>query len=461
MDDQRLASSFRDPSGFLFRWDGAIYRQVNRVYGEDFDHLTGSGLYDALVDEGMLIPHIEVGRDYARSDQAYKVIKPEPIQFVAYPYEWCFGQMRDAALRTLEVQKRSLDYGMSLKDCSAYNIQFKNGKPVFIDTLSFEKYREGRPWIAYRQFCQHFLAPLALMRYRDVRLCQLFRVYLDGIPLDVASSLLPRRTLLSPALLLHIHAHARSQRHFANRPATGVSGRMGHRSLLGLIDSLESGVRKLKWRSEGTEWADYYDETNYSFEAFEHKKQIVAQFLQIIEPTVLWDLGANVGVFSRIASDLGIRTVAFDLDPAAVEKNYRECARRGETRILPLVVDVTNPTPSLGWANRERLSLVERGPAEAVMALALIHHLAISNNVPLDRIARFLGEICSGWLIVEFVPKTDSQVQRLLSMREDIFPDYTLAAFEREMDAYFQLRDSVSIRDSERTVYLMRRRRLR
>ena len=177
-----LSSSFRDPSGFLFVEDGSLYRQVNQVYRENYDHLIESGLYDALVSKGLLIPHKEASSDLARTDDAYKVLKPQPVPFISYPYEWCFSQLKDAALLTLQVQKTAIDFGATLKDASAYNVQFVGPKPVLIDTLSFEKYTEGQAWVPYRQFCQHFLAPLALMSCTDVRLSQLSRTYIDGVP---------------------------------------------------------------------------------------------------------------------------------------------------------------------------------------------------------------------------------------------------------------------------------------
>ena len=192
--NEKIAGSFRDPSGFLFHLNGLIYRQINIEYKKNYIHLMKSGLYEALMDTKLLIPHEEVNIGSLASDNAYKIIKPEQVLFISYPYEWCFSQLKDAALTTLKIQKKSLNFGMSLKDCSAYNIQFRKGKPILIDTLSFEEYREGKPWIAYRQFCQHFLAPLALMSYKDIRLNQLLRIYIDGIPLDLAIHLLPFRT---------------------------------------------------------------------------------------------------------------------------------------------------------------------------------------------------------------------------------------------------------------------------
>jgi ribosomal protein L11 methylase PrmA len=452
-----LPSSFRDPSGFLFFQDGSIYRQVNLIYKQNYDHLIGSGLYKALVDSGLLISHEEVGMDYARSDDAYRILKPELIPFISYPYEWCFSQLKKAALTTLEIQKIALEYGMTLKDGSAYNIQFMNGRPVFIDTISFEKYRDGQPWIAYRQFCQHFLAPLALMSYKDIRISQLFRIYMDGIPLDLASSFLPFRTRFKFPLLSHIHLHAKSQRYFANKTADKRGRGMSRRSFLALVDNLESAVKRLKWQPKGTEWADYYEDTNYSSDAFAKKKQILAEFLDKLKPGIVWDLGANTGLFSRVASKNGAMTVSFDMDPAAVEKNYLESVEKCETNILPLILDLTNPSPGIGWENRERDSFRERGPADTVMALALIHHLAIGNNLPLDRIAAFLKKICKS-LIIEFVPKDDSQVQRLLSTREDVFPEYKQSVFEIIFKKYFAVEDAVKIEKTQRTLYLMRSR---
>ena len=452
----RHPASFRDPSGFLFQQDGVIYRQLNLVCKDEYDYLMSSGLYRALVDDNLLIRHEEISIEPPVPEIAYKIIRPDMIPFISYPYEWCFSQLREAALTTLKVQRKALEFGMSLRDSSAYNIQFKSGKPIFIDTLSFGKYHEGQPWVAYRQFCQHFLAPLALMSYKDIRLSRLLSIHIDGLPLDLTSWLLPWRTHLRFSLLSHIHLHARSQKHFADKPINIAQQRVSHHALLGIINSLESTVKKQKWQPGGTEWADYYQDTNYSPHAFEHKKTIVAGFLDRIRPATVWDLGANVGIFSRLASGRGIPTVSFDVDPAAVERNYRDCVSSDETNILPLVIDLINPSSGIGWENKERMSLKERGPADAVLALALVHHLAITNNVPFARIAGFLSDICH-WLMVEFIPKTDSQIQRLLATREDIFTNYTRQAFEQEFSRYFNIDDSVDIQESQRTLYLMRR----
>jgi len=227
---------------------------------------------------------------------------------------------------------------------------------------------------------------------------------------------------------------------------------------MGLIDNLESATRKMDWKAKGTEWADYYEDTNYSIDAINHKKKIVADFLDKTNPGIVWDIGANDGLFSRIASDKKMLTISFDIDPAAVQKNYLQSVKNNEEYILPLLLDLTNPSPGIGWENTERISLMHRGPADTAFSLALIHHLAISNNLPIGKIAYFFSQVCKS-LIIEFVPKDDSQVQKLLSTREDIFPDYTQQDFEIEFKKYFTINNVENINDSKRTIYLMKKRK--
>jgi hypothetical protein len=456
----KLPASFRDPSGFLFFKNQKLYRQVNQIYQENFDRLIESGLYDHLVKSGMLVPHAEVDLSPPEPELAYKVIQPEELRFISYPYEWCFSQLKDAALLTLEIQKRALKHGMSLKDSSNFNIQFRldDAKPVLIDTLSFEIYQEGQPWVAYRQYCQHFLAPLTLMAYNDVRLSQLLRVYIDGIPLDLASRLLPRRTRFNFGLLSHIHLHATAQKRYAAEDVSKVAQTrtMSKTSLLGLIDSLERTTEKLELDFSGTEWAAYYEDTNYTPAAAGHKKELVAKYVEQVNPKLVWDLGGNVGVFSRLASEKGIPTITFDLDTDAVEMNYREIKANKETNLLPLALDLTNPSPDIGWGNRERRSLSGRSTPDLIMALALIHHLSISNNVPFEMVAEYFASL-SPWLILEFIPKSDSQVQRLLATREDIFPNYSFEGLEAAFKPHYDIAASEDINESQRRMYLMKR----
>jgi len=456
-NDSIVSSSFRDPSGYLFYKNDELYRQINNSYKKEYDLLMESGLYQTLCEKKLLVSHMETSISPIIPSKAYKIVKPEVIPFISYPYEWSFSQLKDAALTTLNIQKIALDHGMTLKDSSAYNIQFSNGKPILIDTLSFEKYQEGQTWKAYRQFCQHFFAPLALMSHKDIRLSQLLQVFIDGIPLDLASKLLPMKTKTMFTILSHIHAHAKSQKHYESKQVKAKNVKMGKNSFIGIVENLFSGVKKLKWSPENTEWANYYTDTNYSSIAFNHKKEIVSLFLDKTNPKMVWDLGANLGEFSRISSEKGIQTISFDIDPAAVEKNYLMCVEKNERYLLPLLLDLTNPSSNIGWSNTERLSIQKRGPADAVLALALIHHLAISNNVPLQKIAEFFKTNCRN-LLIEFIPKDDSQIQRLLASREDIFDDYSQDKFEEEFDKFFTIQQVFEIKDSKRILYSMEKR---
>ena len=454
--DGPLGSSFRDPSGFLFRSGGRLYRQVSAGYAPHLKLLEDGGLYDDLVGKGLLVAHEDADLTLSPDGDAARILAPELVPFISYPYEWCFSQLKDAALATLRIQKRALANGLTLKDASAYNIQFMGGKPVLIDTLSFEPYVEGTPWVAYRQFCQHFLAPLALMAKRDVRLGSLLRTGIDGVPLDLASRLLPWTTRFNPGLLMHIHAHARSQKKHEGTAKSARTTKVSRNQLLGILDSLRGAVKKLEWKPGGTEWGDYYDDTNYSDEAAGVKGDLVGAMLDRTGDGPVWDLGANDGTFSRLAAERGRMTVAADIDPTAVEKNWRAVRQDGPANMLPLLMDLTNPSPSLGWAHDERDSLLGRGPAGAVLALALIHHLAISNNVPLDRLAAFFAA-AGEHLIIEFVPKSDSQVQRLLATRVDGFPAYHREGFEAALAGFFETVEKQPIQGTERMLYLMRR----
>ena len=460
-------ASFRDPSGFVFRRGGTLYRQVDASFAEDWDAFIGTGLYDALAGDRLVVEHEPVALELAARPGAHAVIRPRELEFISYPYEWSFGQLKAAALLTLDLQKRAIDDGMTLRDASAFNVQFDCGRPILIDSLSFERYQTGAPWAAYRQFCEHFLGPLALMAYRDPRLSLLLRDFVDGVPLDLVSNLLPRRTRLRFGLASHLHLHARASRAAGGRgdprepPAErGRKGGERRVSALGqraLLDSLRTTVRQLRWDPRGTEWADYAERTSYSETATRSKHAIVERMLRDAGGARVWDLGANTGAYSGIAARLGRRVIAFDLDPAAVERHWRAVAQAGTEDVLPLVLDLTNPSPAVGWALRERRSLVERADADVVMALALVHHLAISKNVPLPDIGRFFARLGAA-LVVEFVPKDDPMVGVLLASRRDVFPDYSLDGFRRAFADEYEVLDEARIEDSGRMLFRMARR---
>jgi hypothetical protein len=457
------AGSFRDPAGFIFTDGGKLYRQVNQAGKADYDLFMKSGLYQELVDAGLLVAHKETKKSPS-GDDGYLVIEPAQIPFISYPYEWSFSQLKDAGLLTLEVQKRALKHGMILKDASAFNVQFIGKKPILIDTLSFMKYKSGEAWEGYRQFCEHFVAPLALARYTSLDALKLLRVDIEGISLELAVALLPSRARFKPGLLSHLYLHNASQKKYQNIASERTDHQVKRRSvsefaLKGIVSSLENTIKSLEAPKQQTEWGDYYTFTNYSDKSFERKRKIVQDMLRSIKPkpVVVWDIGANNGEFSVLAANDGMYTVACDIDPVAVERNYR--AKSDETQtanMLPLVQDVANSSPGLGFMGTERESIFERGPADVVMALAIIHHLAIGRNLPLPRLAEFLAAT-GKQVIIEFVPKGDSKVDILLASRRDVFPTYDEKHFEQAMSQYFTLVEKKPIQSTKRTMYLYKR----
>jgi 2-polyprenyl-3-methyl-5-hydroxy-6-metoxy-1,4-benzoquinol methylase len=447
-------SSFRDPSGTVFECNDVIYRQINECYRSQYERLMSSGLYTALTKRGFLIQHTVAQNGMELTDQAFVVIKPERIPFISYPYEWSFGMLRDAALLTLRCHLVALDKGMILKDASAYNIQFKRGTPVLIDTLSFDFYQDGMPWVAYGQFCRHFLAPLLLMCNVDIKMNRLLELYIDGIPLDMASLFLRGKGGFFAKQHIVWHAKA-TQKHAEDGKQTAVvkSINIPKHNHIAMIDSMIRGIEALKLPNTCTEWADYYAHTNYSSGATEQKGVIVTSFLADLLPKTVWDIGANDGTYSRLALEVGASVVAFDIDMPSVERNYTY-VKKERLEMLPLVWDAVNPSPAIGFANSERKTVFERQKPDCILALAVIHHLAISNNLPLEKIASWFASMTDN-LIIEFVPKEDSQVQVLLATRTDIFTHYTQAGFEAAFSQYFSIKKSTPILDSVRTIYYM------
>ncbi len=458
---QRLISSFRDPDGFVCTYKDTIYRIVTLSGEKNYEQLMQSGLYKELTDKKLLIQHKElknIRHDFFLNkiffENLYKIIQPQQIPFLSYPYEWCFSQLKNAALATLQIQKIALNYGMTLKDCSAYNIQFFNNSPVLIDSLSFEKYIENEPWSAYGQFCRHFLAPLALMKYRDISLNQLLKENLDGISLQLAAKLLPLKSFFSFSIFLNVYLHSKTE----SRPISKniKNKKVRKHSLPGIIDSLESGIKSMRIKVIDSEWIDYYNNLEYSDESFNQKKLIVSELLDKIRAKTLWDIGANTGLFSRVASEKGIQVVSIDADAGSVEKNYNECIAQNIKNIIPLCIDINNPSPSIGWNNQERMSLIERGPVDVVLALALIHHLIIGNNLTFELLAGFFNKICK-WLIIEYIPKEDSRVKQLLLLRKDIFTDYSENTFKSNFSKYFTIKSRTIVNGTDRVIYLMQR----
>lgn len=442
-------SSFRDPSGYIFYESDSIYRKINKCYFDKYDTLMNSGLYKELTEKELLIKHEEIERN-----DEYIIIKPEKIPFISYPYEWCFEELKDASLLTLEIQLIALKYNMILKDATAYNIQFYKGKPIFIDTLSFDTYNEGEPWGAYGQFCRHFMAPLLLMNNVDENLNCLLKNYIDGIPVELANNILKNRGGLSA--LQHIKLHSKSiTKNNDSKDTKQVN--LSKTSIINIVSMMQRQIEKMKRKITDTEWDKYYDNTNYDKLAEKSKINIVEEYIKYIKLNkndIIWDFGANDGKYSRIAIKNNGYVISYDIDYNAVNRNYNKAKKEQENNILPLLLDLTNPPSSIGFAESERKGLTSRGPVKCIMLLAMIHHICISNNVPLDALSNWLSKICNH-LIIEFVPKNDSQVEKLLKTRRDIFDNYNEKTFEQEFSKNFKIIKKNKVNDSKRTIYLM------
>lgn len=459
MQPSQLTSSYRDPAGFVFGMNGIVYRQINKAAEAEYGLFKSSGLYDKLIAKRLLISHDEIKdlKGLPADKNRLIVIRPEQVPFISYPYEWSFPQLRDAALLTLKIQKLAIEHGMILKDASAYNIQFIGKKPIFIDTLSFAEYEDGQAWEGYRQFCEHFIIPLAIAHYSTEQALTMLQTYLEGIPLSLAVGLLPKKAKFKKGLWAHVYLHERSQRKHqgsGTEAATAPTRKVSKFALGGLMSSLETSVTAMRPPKVATEWGEYYEFTNYNDKAFKDKAKLVESFLGQLksEPKLAWDIGANNGEFSELAAKRGAYTIAWDIDAKAVAANYQRSDKYDEL-MLPLVQDVAVPSPSIGWELNERASLLERGPADVVFALAVVHHLAIGRNVPLPKVAELMSKIGKS-VIIEFIPKSDSKVKHLLASRKDIFPDYDLENFEKAMGKYFKLVSKKQITNSHRWLYL-------
>ncbi|MDP9230935.1 MAG: SAM-dependent methyltransferase, partial [Bacteroidota bacterium] len=323
----------------------------------------------------------------------------------------------------------------------------------FIDTLSFEKHNKEQPWIAYRQFCENFLSPLLLMHYSKNSLQQLLLAYPDGIPLAVTKSLLPWRSKLSLHTYLHIHLHAVVAQKKAESNQKKI--KFSKQKLLNLVSSLETLIRRLKLPAQKSIWFEYYDEALQRKDYLQQKRKLIQQLLDKLgNLKTAADLGANNGEFSQLLSAKNIQTIAADSDPCCINKLYTEIKKSAEKNIQPLVVDLSNPSPAVGFNNAERASFLSRTRVDLVLALALVHHLAIGKNIPLDIIACFFKQL-SKHLIIEFVPKQDEKVQLMLSVKKDIYTEYDEAGFEQAFKKYYSVVSKESIAGSGRVLYLM------
>lgn len=450
------SSSFRDPSGYVFTDDDDIKRVINPIYFKQYRALTDSGFYNNLFKNQLLIPHSEL---VSTDDEI--IIKAEKIPFITFPYEWSFNMYKEAALLTLKLQKHSLEHGFSLKDASAFNITFHKGKAIFIDTLSFDFYVENSPWRAYKQFITHFFGPLLLAHYHGAHQLKLLTNFIDGIPVKMLSSMLPFKTKLNPLLYSNIHLLAKLEdKHNEDFEGETKVASLSKKGQLNIIESLYSYIKNLELK-EKSEWGNYYNKTNYTGNAFIKKSEIINTWVKTIEPIRLIDIGGNDGTFVRKLNSNIETALVCDIDNNAVDFNHKAMKLNKDQFMLPFVLDVLNPSAAIGLNNKERDSFINRikdFSPDVTLALAVIHHMSLSGNVPFRNSAQFFSSF-SKFLIIEFPKRQDSWVQRLLNNKADFkdhFNFYNLDTFETIYSEYFDIIDKKEIEDTERVLYLLK-----
>lgn len=432
--------SFRDPSGHVFHFGERILRTVRGGAAAEFEHVAASGFFD----HPAVAPHVisaQPARDItpASIDPAARHVLEHPrLPFISYPYEWCFSALQTAALLQLDLHLRALEHGVTLSDASAYNIQFRGAKPVFIDILSFRRYTPGEYWDGQQQFCQQYLNPLLLRALCGVPHNGWYRGNLEGIPTIDLARLLPLRSNLSWVVLAYVRLNARLQaaqftgagKRAIRRPARPLA----QPAFAAMLRQLRNFIARLRPAgAKATAWGDYPETNSYGAEEKAAKAALVRGFIERTKPTRVWDIGCNTGEYAAIALAAGAqRVIGFDFDQAALETAFRR-ARENDLDFLPLFLDAANPSPEQGWQQGERRGLRQRADADALLALAVAHHLAIGRNVPLDQLVDWLVALAPRG-IIEFVPKSDPMIQIMLAHRQDIFPDYTEDAFRTVLE---------------------------
>jgi ribosomal protein L11 methylase PrmA len=437
------AGSFRDPLSSVFRHDGGVFRQFSEAGLERFSMAHGTGLLDELVEEGKLVGFRLVADGEVPlpqpSDDIRAVYQHDKLPLISYPYEWAFETLKDAALFHLDLNLRALEHGVQLTDATAYNVQFIGSKPIFIDHGAFEPYQEGTPWIAHRQFCEQFLNPLLLQVYRNVGFNEWYRGRLEGIATSDLASMLPHRAKLRPAILTHVVLPAYFDRKAARakpspKAAKGRQFKLPKSGLVGFLTGLRKFISGLSLPGGHTVWGDYATDNSYSSDEADKKRSNVAEFAATYTPATFLDVGCNSGAYSAVMLQNGAGSgVGLEFDIGAVNAAYVR-AKTENLNFVPLYQNLANPSPAQGWDASERATLTDRISADAIVALAVLHHLVIGCNVPMER--------ALGWLIerapmgiVEFVPIDDPMVQTLLAGRRGFTHPYSEELFNAVLES--------------------------
>jgi SAM-dependent methyltransferase len=455
------SGSFRDRDGRVYRTGGRIIRGLSAGALADFEKLQSKSFYGRCLQQGQLVASRRLEADAvplpaAEKDRWAGFIEHPRVPVISYPYEWTFGMLRDAALLQLELVEAAISEDMTLKDATPYNVQFMSGRPVFIDIPSFETLQPGTPWAGYRQFCELFLFPLMLQAYKGIAFQPLLRGSIDGVSVQTAARLFGFRDRFRAGVLSHVWLQSKLDRRYGGTQQdvrTDLKSAGFHKELiLANVRKLRKLVARLQWRGEDSEWGAYEAFHNYSESDHALKESFIDDCVAASGAGCVWDIGCNTGQFSKIAARHAGQVLAMDLDHFAVERLYREIRAGGTENILTLVQNVADPSPNWGWRNRERSDLGTRAKPDLVLCLALIHHVVISANVPLDEFVAWLAEL-TGQLVIEYVSRQDDKVRTLLRNKEDKYSDYSRERLEQALQRHFTIRRQQTLESGNRFLY--------
>ena len=465
---QRVAGSFRDPSGFVFFKDDEVFRSIDSECCSVLMELANEGRINDWVERQLI-----VGTEFIDGGELLSELQSElpetdhflrhdKIPLVTFPYEWTVSMLADAGIHTIDLQIELLKSNCSLKDATAYNIQFVNGKPTMIDVASIEKPSRLDVWFAMGQFLQMFLYPLLLTRHKGWDLCSYFQSNINGRDIESVAKAFGTFERLKPSLMLDLtlplwlhrmsEKKSGSKREVLDKKVVNSSAQVSNlKRLRRKLEKLAAG-----YKPSGV-WADYTKICNYDDQADNCKKELVRKMLQQSKPKEVLDIGCNTGTYSFLAAECGANVTAVDGDHDAIENLYRRL-RKNPATINPMVVDLGNPSPSIGYMNVERPSFLERSNPDCVMALALIHHLLVSANMSVDAISEQMYEMTNRDLILEFVPTDDNMFERLMNYRVDLFQDINLESCLAAFEPRFELLEQHPVTGSKRTLLFFRKR---
>lgn len=460
MTTRREPGSFRDPANAVLRVDGRILRGLDADGLAAYESASASASFRAAIDAGRIVATRRLEPDEVPADIAGRyaaVLEHERIPFVSYPYEWSFSMLRDAGVLHLELLLAALEDGVTMKDGYSFNLQFRGAEPVFIDVGSFEAVRPG-PWIGYRQFCQTILYPLMLEAHLDVPFQRTLLGHLDGLTPGDMRHLLRGTRKWRKGVIRNVALQAAADQRFdrggrKTQDDLAASG-FGAELNKALTRKLLKTMTALRSDRADSAWSAYRSTCSYSDADREAKDRFVRESVAGRTIDLAWDLGANDGAYARLVAETARYVVAVDYDDVTVDAMYRSFRADGVRNVLPLVMNLVDPSPARGWRGTERRAFTDRGRPDLVLALALVHHLALAANVPLAQVVDWFADL-GGTLIVEFVEPHDPMADRLLGNKQaGLFPDYRIEEFERILGERYQITSHLRLPSGSRTLYV-------